>query len=190
MISDFSDLASQAYTPFNLSWNHASSGDQYIQGDGYVSITSVGTGSPRGDGSFHAVFPGADKDSPFSVDMTGATHLQLTGRLDAGNTSTSWIVLVMDSEANTLGTAKFFSSSFTESFTTVTATFVLTGNGDLHSATYWILAGDGILGNIAAGSFDHLVAVPEPGAVSLAFAGLCGLGVFSARKRRPRVNRR
>ena len=190
LISNFSDLADQAYTPFNSSWNGGTgSVDQFVQNSGYVSITPVDGGNPDGMGSFDAAFPGSDLNNPSSVNFGSITVLQLTARLDAGNNSGSFTVVISDENDVEIGQATFFASSFGSSFSAVNATFDLTGGGDATQATYWTLGGDAVRGDNVRASFDNLTAytsapatVPEPSTYALLGLGLVAL--YSCRRKR------
>jgi len=90
-------------------------------------------------------------------------------------------VEVRDSAFAVIGTSTFFTTSYSSSFSAEDSAFLL-DDGVLSDATYWVLYADGIAGDSIRMSFDELVAVPEPSAVSLAVFALVGLAI--ARRRR------
>lgn len=168
VLGNFDDLANQAFTPFNGNWNGgAPLADQFVQHPGFVSITSVNGGDPKGDGSFDALLAGTTP-----IDFSLVTELALTARIDPGNQVGSVVVEVRDSAFNVIGTSLFFTASMGASFSQVTATFNFGGGGIATDATYWRLAGDGIAGNSIRMSFDELSTVPEPATGTLAVLGL------------------
>ncbi|MFZ4682264.1 MAG: PEP-CTERM sorting domain-containing protein [Terrimicrobiaceae bacterium] len=178
LISDFSNIAVQAFDPFNGNWNGGSpAANQYIQNTGFIVIAPVNGGDPKGDGSFDASLAGTTPISFASI-----TQLSLTARVDSGNQATSVEVQIRDSAFTVIGSATFATSLFTSSFSTVSAPFVLGGGGTITDATYFRMAGDGVAANSVRVSFDNLAAVPEPSTIALAVLGL--IGVTAARRRR------
>ena len=175
LISDFSSIGTQAFSPFNASWYNGS--NQFTQGSGFTSITSVSGGNPQGDGSFDAVIAGSTP-----LNLTGFNTLSLTARVDSGNTDISLGINLYDSSFTPIGSAIFSTSSFTSSISTVNASIALTGN--ITDATYWTLSGDNIASDNVRMSFDNLSigAVPEPSSVALMSVGLAALGFFFYRR--------
>ncbi len=159
LISDFSDIGAQAFTPFNQSWNGGSPlTDQYVQNSGNISITAVNGGSPTGQGSFDAVFPGSNLQTPASVDLSGTLTLDLTARVDAGNTNSSLTIVLDDNQGIEIGSATFLTSEFTTSFSTVDAVFTPIGGGNISQAAVWTLSGDASPNDNVRMSFDNLTA--------------------------------
>jgi hypothetical protein len=192
LLSNFSNLSSQAFTPFNLTWDYSPDGgvteiDQFAQNAGNVSVTPEGAGSPgpTGTGSFDSVFQGSDMNSPTSVSFLGIGSLVLTARLDAGNADTAFNVEVEDGSFNEIGSATFLASSFnSSSFSPVTAAFVLNGSGMITDATYFTLGGD-LTSNQVRISLDNLQATasPEPPSVALLILGMAAIGLYRYRPR-------
>jgi hypothetical protein len=183
LISNFSNFSSQAFSPFNTSWNNGTA-DQFTQGSGFISITPVNGGNPTGEGSFDAVISGSTV-SPTPVNVTGLTTLSLTAMTNSGNTDSAITIFLRDSSFDVLGSATFLTSQFnSSSFSTVSTSISLTG--DITGATYWTLAGDGISDDNVRMSFDNLtLGVPEPSSVALfgsGIVGLCLLGYLRSRK--------
>ena len=185
LISDFSDLAAQTYTPYNLSWNYNPtpqvSVDQVVQNNGFVSITPVDGGNPTGTGSFDGVLQGfvlyPPPQTPFmTVSFVGVVNLQLTVRVDSGNTDSSFKLTISDSNDVAIGQATFSTPSPTSGFSTLTASFhAIPGGGNPADATFWDLSGDSLDGpdttNVRL-SLDSLYGlVPEPSTYLLTFAG-------------------
>lgn len=179
LISDFESIATQAYLPFNDTWSNPV--DQFTEGSGFISITSIAGGDPTGEGGFNANIDGSlDGSNP--IDLTGYTYLSLTARVDAGNTSGFTVILLRDSAFEIIGTAQFLTSSFNAvTFESVTVPFELSGAGLLADAAYWTIAGDGLPGSYRM-SLDNLSAstVPEPSACALLALGLMS---FAFRRR-------
>jgi len=178
LVSDFDNISTQSFSPFNGNWIGGEPlTDQFIQEAGFISITSLNGGDPKGEGGFDASLDGG-----VPLDFSGITHLSLVARIDSGNQVGGVVVEIRDSEFRVIGTSLFVSSSYNSSFSAQEAVFVLTGDGLVSDAAYWRLAGDGIAGNSIRMSFDDLVAIPEPSTVSLAVVSLVGLAI--ARRRR------
>jgi len=175
LISDFSNLSTQAFSPFGQSWNGGTpAADQFVQNSGNVSITSVNGGNPDGQGNFNASLPGSE-----SVNLTGMLTLQLTARVDSGNANTALTIVLEDGSFTEIGTATFLASSFNSSFSTVNAPITLAGGGDITNATFWTLSGDNVVGDTVRMSFDNLdaiLAVPEPSSFAMLGLGLGFLG--------------
>lgn len=179
VLSDFDAIASQAFTPFNGNWNGgAPLADQFVQHAGFVSITSVNGGDPKGDGSFDALLDGTTP-----IDFSAVTHLALTARLDPGNQMGSVVIEIRDSSFTVIGTSLFLTASMGSSFSQSTASFTFGGGGLATDATYWRLAGDGIAGNSIRMSFDQLSTVPEPATGTLAVLALLSLAGLRRRFR-------
>ena len=175
LISDFATIGTQAYLPFNDTWGVPV--NQFTQSAGFISITAQGGGDPNGEGGFDANIAGSlDGSNP--VDLTGYTHLSLTARVDAGNASSSTVVLIRDTAFEIIGTAQFMTSNFsTSGFNTVSAILDLQGyQGSISDAAYWTIAGDGFTGSYRM-SLDNLsaIAIPEPSIGGLLAIGLMGL---------------
>jgi len=171
LISDFSDIGTQAFTPFNLTWSF---GDpavaQFSQGAGFISILPVSGGDPKANGSFDADVAGSAGGSN-PVIVSSVTSLSMIARLDSGNASSAVSIVLRDSNFNQVGSAQFLASAFTSTFSAVSATFVLGGGGDPADTAYWTIYGDGVAANNFRMSFDNLVAVPEASAAWLIVCG-------------------
>ncbi len=192
LISDFDNIGTQAFTPFNGNWNGGDPlSDQFVQGANFISITSVNGGNPAGDGSFDATLDGG---SP--LDFTNITHLKLVARLDAGNQVGMVLVEIRDSNFDVIGTSQFATASYSSSFSSQDSSFVFTGDGVASDATYWRLAGDGIAGDNIRMSFDELAttpeppAIPEPSTVSLLVVSLVGFAIARRRSAGSCLSRR
>ena len=189
LMSNFSDLAGQAFSPFDSSWYGGSpAANQFSQDSGFVSFLPVSGGNPTGTGSLIANIAGSSLGSN-PVSFSGVTSLSLTVRVDTGNASTSVSIEVLDSSGTTsIGSAQFAASSFTSTFSTITAPFVLTGNGNVSTAAYWTMSGDANIGNPTdfRMSFDNLTAIPETSTGVLVGLGL--VAVFLSRKLKASLN--
>jgi len=175
VINDFSNLTDQAFSPFGLSWSGGTPEvDQFIQGSGNISIAPVNGGNPLGDGNFYAVL-GGTTGSPFAPqDFTLLTDIQVTARLDSGNASGGFILTLVDSTFTDVGSAVFSVSLFTSSFSTASASLVLSGDGSISDIQYFRISGDGDF-NAFRMSFDNATAVPEPSTCLLLGLGAAGL---------------
>lgn len=175
LISDFSNLNAQLFD-FNNSWFFGSS-NQYIQDNGFISITPVNGGDPKGDGNFSAAL-----DGTAPLDFSSITQLSLTARIDTGNQNGSVVIVVFDSLFDQIGLATFDSSLFTSSFSVAQSPFIFGGGGVATDAFYWVLGGDGSAGNSVRMSFDNVSAVPEPATLALVGLGLVGLAAVRRRR--------
>jgi hypothetical protein len=192
LLSNFSNLSSQAYSPLNLSWGFSEGQDQYIQNSGNVTITKVSGSGPNGQGSFDAVFPGDNTANPAdSVNFTGVVLMSLTAELGATNTDSEIVVSVYDStDINEIGSAEFLTAGFTTTgFTTETVAFIPTLNGgNVTGAQYFNLTGDGSSTSVVSFSLDNLqtglYVTPEPSTWAMMGLGLCGLIGFCLRRKR------
>jgi len=175
VLSNFDNFSLQYFAPMGTSWNGGSpSIDQYVQNTGYISITPVNGGDPKGDGYFFAGLPGSA-----TLNFTGLTFLSINARVDAGNASSIFhIQLFDDVNPNPVATTTFTASSFTSSFSTQSAAIVLSGIGDITHITYWRMDGDNINSNSFRYSFENLsaiTAVPEPSTYALGAVSLLAL---------------
>lgn len=178
VIDDFSDAASTTFSPWNGAWSSGGV-DQYTQGSGFISIAPVSGGDPTGDGDFDGIVAGGTQN--FS---SGFGSVQLTLRLDSGNTATSFIVRLRDSSFNVAATASFTAASFSiGSFTAVTQAWSVGGGGSLTDITYYTFGGDNLNPSAVRVSVGEIAVIPEPsvGALLLLGAGLAGV------RRRPRM---
>jgi len=166
-IGDFStNFVNQAFLPMAGTWNSGSpQTDQYTQGAGFISITSVNGGNPQGDGYFGSVISGTFTTPGAAQNFTGYNYLFATARVDSGNTDISFVIDFLASDAFTIvGTALFNTSSFTSGFTTFEVPINWTGNTT--QVQYYQLNGSGNGSLNDRFSIQNLTAsttaVPEP----------------------------
>ncbi|MGH8047728.1 MAG: PEP-CTERM sorting domain-containing protein [Chthoniobacterales bacterium] len=178
LISNFDNFAIQLFPPMGISWNGGSpASDQYIQGAGFISITPVNGGNPKGDGYFLAGLnpsPGVT-----SLNFTGLNFFSINARVDAGNASSIFHVQLFDSTLTPAAVGTFSAASFTSSFSTHTTPLVVSGGGDLAAIMFWRMDGDGIAGDNFRFSYGNLAAttaaVPEPSTYAIGAIALLGL---------------
>ena len=187
LISDFNNFSAQLFPPMNISWNGGTpASDQYIQGNGFISITPVNGGDPKGDGYFNAGLPGGG-----SFSIAGLNFFALNARIDDGNTSSIFHVLLYDDTFTQVAGATFSASSFTSAFSTASTALTATGIGNIGAVTYFRMDGDSIAGDSVRVSLGNLSAtaaspVPEPSAYAISATALLAALIVrrEVRKRR------
>lgn len=166
---------------FQGSWLSGSTA-QFTQSSGFITITPVSGGDPKGDGSALFSVGGVALSNVQPVNLGSLSQLSLTLRLEPSNTSTSFTVQLLDSNAASIGSVVFPAASFNSvSFTSVTLPISFEG-GSTSSLSYFFLFGDSSPSSNVRASIDQLAAVPEPSTWALVGLGLGG--ILLARRRR------
>jgi PEP-CTERM motif len=182
LITDFSTpftTTPQVLLPMYNSWNDGVD-DQYIQDSNSISITTVGLGNPKGDGSFDSDVSLSTTPVDFSAN---SNYIVLGAELLAGNTDTSFKITLLDSTYTVAAYATFLTSSFNAtSFTNVYSQTTMS-SGAISDVQFFSIAGDGQSDTAVRVSFNNLQAsaVPEPATWMLLAGGLTTVMVLRRR---------
>lgn len=186
LINDFSDLANQGFSPFDNSWNGGTPTpvDQFFQDTGFVSIKSINSGNPTGDGGYYSVISGTVPSPGAALDFTGLGFVAVTASIDIGNVANGFNLFLVDSMYTPAASAFFSASDFSTAFSTVASPLVVGGStGNIADIQFYRITGDGSSDAFRA-SFDKAVAtaVPEPAIAGLfLFGGATAL--FACRRK-------
>ena len=168
-ISNFNTSDNIGSSIFNDTWV-----GQYSDGGTFGSIGGTATDF----GSFINIL-----EAPVSIG--GDTHINLTARLDSGNSATG-VTVVLYNDFENYAYANFSSSLLTTNFTTLSVEFVAVGTFDASNVIAFGLSG----GSPASTtnfrmSFDGIStsAIPEP-STAAALLGVAAIGFCGLRRRR------
>jgi hypothetical protein len=171
----------------------------FFLGDWELTGDAAGSTSPRAsfvqEAGFYTFSGGTDSDMSSAfyffdspIDITGHSFLQLTARLETGNTAPAFTITLFDSNA-IRATAVVASSTFEETnFSTFFTEFTFSAGFNTSD-----LAAFQISGNVFGGdqflnfSVDNLalsVPVPEPSTYGLIGGAFIGVLIFARRIRR------
>lgn len=175
LVSNFDTAPSGPFVTTNGSW--ATPVDQFITNAGILSIAPVSGGNPDDGGSFTFAQLGQVYNATLVTDMLVA------GRVDAGNASLGFSVILLDTQGVPALFAQFAAATFNNAtFTAVPSSVqVHPSNGNISMIEYWGIAGAGSAAAFRF-SFDNISAIPEPATYAAIF-GLLALGFVAYRRR-------
>jgi hypothetical protein len=172
----------------------------YYVGDWELNGDVAGTNSPRlsfsqGAG-FYSFTGGTDSETSSAyyffdapIDITGLTFLQLTARLEDGNTAPEFRVTFFDSLGESAFAVVPLSTFAQTNFSTFATELTFSAGFNAADLSAFQISGNAALGDQLLGiSIDNLavsVPVPEPSTYGLMGGALMGVLIFVRRLRRP-----
>lgn len=172
LLNDFSDWTADNGSGGGFvagSWTGA-----VVQNSGFISIVS-----PADDTGYIYL----DVVGARPKDLTGYTQISLTARIDPGNVSGAFTVVLWDTNGDDAAQATFFASEFSGTFSMVTKALTIIDPIRYQDVGGFIISGNGTFDAFRV-SFDSLSAIPEPSTYALLGLGLAGLVVGRRLRRR------
>lgn len=170
-------------TVFNNSWESTGSGNSLTPASGIAQ--NGGAFDVKGTGVTNSDLSWMDIGSLANFSIGSNTAFSVTAQALSGNASSSFVVVLFDTNGNT-ASSTFLASSFpTGSYSTATVNFTTIGAFQPNSLEFVRISGGQAGGSSQfAFSFDNLTAVPEPSTYAAIFGIACFGAVMVKRQKR------